>query len=83
MMTRAERRRAHDRLNELERLSSLREPDHDSAAGAPRFSVVINEQVRLEFEPEAGRGVFKSVDELKQAIMDYLDNHNGHPKPCV
>src|SRR6266850_443497 len=27
------------------------------------------------------RGVFKSVDELKQAIMDYLDNHNGHPKP--
>ena len=29
------------------------------------------------------RGVFKSVDELKQAIMDYLDNHNGHPKPYV
>src|ERR1700680_3192480 len=27
------------------------------------------------------RGVFKSVDELKQAIMDYLDNHNSHPKP--
>ena len=26
------------------------------------------------------RGVFKSVDELKQAIMDYLDNHNGHPQ---
>ena len=25
----------------------------------------------------------KSVDELKQAIMDYLDNHNGHPKPYV
>jgi len=25
------------------------------------------------------RGVFKSVDELKKAIMDYLDNHNGHP----
>jgi len=20
---------------------------------------------------------------LKQAIMDYLDNHNGHPKPYV
>ena len=29
------------------------------------------------------RGVFKSVDELKQANMDYLDNHNGHPKPCI
>ena len=29
------------------------------------------------------RGVFKSVDELKQAIMDYLDNHNGNPKPYV
>ena len=29
------------------------------------------------------RGVFKSVDELKHAIMDYLDNHNGHPKPYI
>jgi hypothetical protein len=29
------------------------------------------------------RGVFKSVDELKQAIMDYLDEHNGEPKPYV
>jgi transposase len=29
------------------------------------------------------RGIFKSVDELKQAIMDYLDNHNGTPKPYV
>ena len=29
------------------------------------------------------RGVFKSVDELRQAIMDYLDNHNGNPKPYV
>jgi hypothetical protein len=29
------------------------------------------------------RGVFKSVDELKQAITDYLDNHNGRPKPYV
>ena len=27
------------------------------------------------------RGVFKSVDELKQAIMDYLDKHNDQPKP--
>src|SRR6266699_1651624 len=29
------------------------------------------------------RGVFKSVDEWKQSIMDYLDKHNGHPKPYV
>src|SRR5436190_4594343 len=29
------------------------------------------------------RGVFKSVDELKQAIMDYLNHHNGRPKPYV
>jgi hypothetical protein len=28
------------------------------------------------------RGVFKSVDELKH-IMDYLNNHNGRPKPYV
>src|ERR1700758_1481087 len=26
------------------------------------------------------RGVFTSVDELKQAIIDYLDKHNDHPK---
>ena len=29
------------------------------------------------------RGVFKSVDELKRAIMDYLDKHNDQPKPYV
>jgi hypothetical protein len=29
------------------------------------------------------RGVFDSVDELKQAIIDYLDRHNDHPKPYV
>ena len=29
------------------------------------------------------QSIFKSVDELKQAIMDYLDNHNGHPKPYI
>ena len=45
MMTRAERRRARERLNELERLRSLREPDRDNAATTPRFSVVINERV--------------------------------------
>ena len=29
------------------------------------------------------RGVFNSVDELKQAIIDYLNHHNGNPKPYV
>ena len=29
------------------------------------------------------RDVFKSIDELKQAIMDYLDEHNGQPNPYV
>ena len=29
------------------------------------------------------RGVFKSVAELEQAIMDYLKNHNADPKPYI
>jgi transposase len=29
------------------------------------------------------RGAFKSVAELKHAIMDYLDNHNADPKPFI
>jgi hypothetical protein len=29
------------------------------------------------------RGVFKSVDELESAIMDYLDQHIAQPKPFV
>ena len=29
------------------------------------------------------RGAFKSVAELKSAIMDYLENHNADPKPFV
>jgi transposase len=29
------------------------------------------------------RGAFKSVAELKEAIMEYLDNHNTDPKPFV
>jgi transposase len=29
------------------------------------------------------RGVFKSVAELEQAIMDYLENHNADPKPFI
>ncbi len=27
------------------------------------------------------RGTFKSVAELKSAIMEYLENHNADPKP--
>ena len=40
-----------------------------------RFFEITRKRIR--------RGVFKSVDELKQAIMDYLDKHNGHPKPYI
>ena len=29
------------------------------------------------------RGAFKSVDELKSAIMEYLENHNADPKPFI
>jgi transposase len=29
------------------------------------------------------RGIFKSVDELKAAITDYLEKHNANPKPFV
>jgi hypothetical protein len=29
------------------------------------------------------RGAFKSVAELKSAIIEYLDNHNADPKPFV
>jgi transposase len=29
------------------------------------------------------RGVFKSVAELKSAIMEYLGNHNANPKPFI
>jgi transposase len=29
------------------------------------------------------RGIFKSVAQLKSAIMDYLDHHNANPKPFI
>ena len=29
------------------------------------------------------RGAFKSVAELKGAIMEYLENHNADPKPFI
>ena len=27
------------------------------------------------------RGVFRSVDDLETAIMDYVEHRNAHPKP--
>jgi len=39
------------------------------------FGLITDQRIR--------RGVFKSVDELESAIMDYLDQHNAHPKPFV
>lgn len=29
------------------------------------------------------RGAFKSVAELKSAVMDYLENHNAVPTPFI
>ena len=29
------------------------------------------------------RGVFKSVEELKSAIMEYLEKHNADPEPFI
>jgi transposase len=29
------------------------------------------------------RGVFRSVDELIQAVTDYVEHHNDHPKPFI
>jgi transposase len=34
-------------------------------------------------EKRIRRGAFRSVKELEQAIMDYLDHHNKDPKPFV
>jgi len=34
-------------------------------------------------EDRVRRGVFHSVPELEQAIYDYLDHHNLHPKPFI
>ena len=39
------------------------------------FGLITDKRIR--------RGVFKSVGELETAIMDYLDQHNAHPKPFV
>lgn len=38
------------------------------------FRDITEEQIR--------RGVFHSVDELKAAIMQYLEYRNTNPKPC-
>ena len=34
--------------------------------------------MRSRWRPEQA-----SVDELKRAVMNYLENHNGQPKPYV
>lgn len=34
-------------------------------------------------ENQLRRGVFKSTDELKQAIGQYINNHNNNPKPFI
>jgi transposase len=39
------------------------------------FAEITRNQIR--------RGAFKSVSELKAAIMQYLENHNADPKPFV
>ena len=39
------------------------------------FAEITRERIR--------RGAFTSVAELKEAIMEYLENHNAAPKPFV
>ena len=39
------------------------------------FAEITRERIR--------RGTFTSVAELKEAIMEYLENHNAAPKPFV
>jgi hypothetical protein len=39
------------------------------------FGVLTDKQLR--------RGVFTSVDELEQTIIEYIDNNNKNPKPFV
>jgi len=39
------------------------------------FAEITNQRIR--------RGAFRSVPQLRQAIMDYLDQHNQDPKPFV
>ena len=55
----------------VERLDGLRTPE-----GEP---IPPNTLAELKHDMERRRLVRK----LKQAIMDYLDNHNGHPKPYI
>ncbi len=57
-----------------------------------------NKRVRLHFTPTSSswlnlverffgvllkRGVFTSVEELEQKIIEYIDNNNKNPKPFV
>jgi len=55
----------------------------DSQIGA-KLRVCADEEDRADFaeitRKRIRRGSFKSVAELKAAIMEYLDNHNADPK---
>jgi hypothetical protein len=55
MSTSAWLRRMHHRLDEIERARFLRKPDRENEVRAPRFSVVIDERVRLEFSAQPSR----------------------------
>ena len=45
-------------------------------AGVERFfAEITNKRIR--------RGVFRSVNQLEQAIRDYLNQHNADPRPFV
>jgi hypothetical protein len=56
MMTTAWLRGAYARLDAIERTRSRRKPDTDNDVAPPRFSVVINEDVRVEFSFRPRRG---------------------------
>ena len=60
--------------------------------GHPRFHLTPTSASRLtmieRFFAETTRnrirrGAFKSIAELKNAIMEYLDNHNADPQPFI
>jgi hypothetical protein len=50
-------------------------PVQISGAGSRFFAEITRNRIR--------RGVFKSVPDLKTAIMEYLENHNANPKPFI
>ena len=54
---------------------TLRQPERPGSTWSSASFGITEKRLR--------RGVFKSVGELETAIMDYLDQHNAHPKPFV